>query len=499
MPSATEIDGTETEMMIIPAIEAELLVDPKKSEYLPINSLLLFIQLNFTGGCGSEGVMIDTTNDSSKSLAVDGEEIYSLTRNPNLLYDAIKGLKEMSIISQPWWLARALFIHQRILDDNSDSLFTAILDNYKKMEVLALSPDLKARLELEMGLVYHFYGQDVNSLSFFKAAQATTGLQWELTGVLGKRTKFQQQDFSQLAISASSMATLDQSTNSTPVKHDLNDDTVLEKIEFTNPSENLITPLSALDQTLLLAFCLNYKNTNPVDGLVTEQMLPFLTRILASHTNFGITTVSLILKSRLESLKSRTVERSVLQLCTLIEESREDILDHTRLTYFFQILWPSRWNLEKELGDRYASLGLIKSSLEIYTRLQLYDQIISCYQMLEDLPKALSVIQERLKVTPNDPKLLCLEGDVTSNPKCYERAWEVSKKRYARSQRSLGSFYYTHADYKKSIEHYQLAMEINPMFENSWFIMGCAAIKVSQFEVAAKAFGRCTLLDSNVS
>ena len=37
MPSATEIDGTETEMMIIPAIEAELLVDPKKSEYLPIN------------------------------------------------------------------------------------------------------------------------------------------------------------------------------------------------------------------------------------------------------------------------------------------------------------------------------------------------------------------------------------------------------------------------------------------------------------------------------
>ena len=118
--------------------------------------------------------------------------------------------------------------------------------------------------------------------------------------------------------------------------------------------------------------------------------------------------------------------------------------------------------------------------------------------MMEDTTKALAIIKERLEITPNDPKLLCLEGDVTSNPECYERAWTCSNHHYARAQRSLGSYYYTRGDYQKAIGYYERAFEINPMFENSWFILGCACLKTSNLDLAAKAFGRCTVLDSNV-
>jgi hypothetical protein len=36
---------------------------------------------------------------------------------------------------------------------------------------------------------------------------------------------------------------------------------------------------------------------------------------------------------------------------------------------------------------------------------------------------------------------------------------------------------------------------INPLFENSWFVMGCAALQIDDYEVSIRAFARCTAID----
>ena len=53
---------------------------------------------------------------------------------------------------------------------------------------------------------------------------------------------------------------------------------LLERTAFS--ADESQKPLTKLDQSILLAFCLDVKNDNPADGLTAEQMSPFLERVL---------------------------------------------------------------------------------------------------------------------------------------------------------------------------------------------------------------------------
>lgn len=90
----------------------------------------------------------------------------------------------------------------------------------------------------------------------YKAAQESSGLKWELTGALGKRTKFQTFDVAQLIIIATSTdkSKSDASlTKQLPENLPLNDDTLLESISITD-LENDTNDLKIVDQCILLAF-----------------------------------------------------------------------------------------------------------------------------------------------------------------------------------------------------------------------------------------------------
>jgi tetratricopeptide (TPR) repeat protein len=139
---------------------------------------------------------------------------------------------------------------------------------------------------------------------------------------------------------------------------------------------------------------------------------------------------------------------------------------------------------------------VIRTALEIFTRLQLWEDVISCHQLLEQPAKAEGILLNLLESNPTSPKFHCLMGDVKGDPVYYEKAWALSGGRFARAMRSLGVYYFKKQEYAKSIECYHKALALNPLFENSWFVMGCAAMRIEDWDVSLKAFHRVTQMDS---
>ncbi|KAJ3155392.1 hypothetical protein HDU86_004294 [Geranomyces michiganensis] len=447
-----------------------------------------------------------------QSLVEDGEEVYALTTAPLFLVFALAIFGSASsfsdVKSASWWRARSLLMQQKILDNPADSLRTAI---YEAMEAQTadLPPleswrQLHARFNLEKGLVFHWYQENTKPQESFKAAQEASNFQWTLSGALGRRTKFQEFDVSHLVVLAESAPDNDNAAAggdvaATPQTLALNDDTMLETVAFKETGSDGVPKqknLSVIDQCILLAYCLNVKNMNPQDGLTTEEMVPYVRRVLENANNWMVHTMALLLRTRLEGHKSRTVERSCLQLQALVDQfPLEESTPAERMLYVFSIELPPKWEMERELGERFVSLGATRSALDIFERLEMWEDAISCYQMMEQPKKAEAIIEARLKVTPRSPKLHCLLGDIRADPSYYELAWSLSEGRYARAMRSLGAHYFKLGEWVKAIECYHRALAINSLFENSWFVMGCAAMRAEDWDQAVRAFSRVTSLD----
>jgi cytochrome c-type biogenesis protein CcmH/NrfG len=52
--------------------------------------------------------------------------------------------------------------------------------------------------------------------------------------------------------------------------------------------------------------------------------------------------------------------------------------------------------------------------------------------------------------------------------------------------------------YAECITSFELALAINPLYMESWFSLGCAAMRLSQWEKAVRAFARVVQLDIDV-
>ncbi|KAJ3215943.1 hypothetical protein HDU67_010174 [Dinochytrium kinnereticum] len=488
--------------------------------------LLAFLQSNWTGPSlnfptnyflPKDADIEDLEKAAFTYLSIDDEEVYKLTQHILLLAMARAILvdnrdlfSELKLVD--WWSMRTLFIQQRILENpagTAKDYLVSKIDIIKALPVWEnVSEDLRKKvlshLALESGLIFGFYGEIGKAKPKYVESQELSGLKWNMTGALGRRTKFQEFDVAQLVVKAESASIDDKKGDeaSAPKTLALNDDTLLESIQFTTPKDiddpTVRGNLNPQDQCILLSFCLNVQNENPEDGLTTAEMVPYVTRVLENPNNWTIHTMSLLLRSRLESKRSRTAERSALQLQALVDQI--PALDSTvseRLRFFFSVIVPPKWDLEKELGERFVSLGVVKSALEIFERLHMWDEAVSCMQMLGKSKEAEEIVRKQLETAPGSPKLHCLLGDILKDPQYYYEAWSLSRFKYARAMRSLGAHFFREGDFKECIECYRKGLEINPLFENSWFVMGCAALRAEDWESAEEAFRRTISLDHN--
>lgn len=500
-------------------------------------------------------------------LAYGGEPAYHLAQFAAFLRFAqiIFSAPCAQLNYTPWWRLRVSIIHEQLLDEAvplpSDVLGSLI----PLIERTSTSdPDLAGRLQLEQGLLEHIFSHDKSAAECFVRAARATGLQYELTGALGKRTKFQENALSQLVLLAESRrrdgdvrerSSADTNASVGPLNGSnfqsggseemtvikaglpetlpLNDDTLLEQTEFTssNPSTTALLrhldpssqpPLHPLDQCILLSLCLNVRNTSPSHGLTSEQMSPYVARVISHPRNWSVHTMALLLRSRLESTRTRTVERSTLQLQALIDQMpTADSELSERLLYFHSIPLPSRWEMERELALRYLSIGVVKSALEIFERLEMWEEVVKCWQSMERRDQAITIVRDLLQGrkeeadsviskgkdvsaarrttldSAREAKLWCLLGDLEPEHAAthYEHAWCLSKETSGRAVRSLGGYYFARGEFARAVPCLLKAVAINPLLSRPWFILGCAYIRMEDWEGARDAFSRCVGID----
>ena len=467
---------------------------------------------------------------------------------------------------------------------------------------------------VEQTNVYAMLGLDTKAKAALDAAAKLARFEYVLSGALGKRTKFQDKSTSQLVILAKSAHDSTRDVDkAVPQALALNNDTLLERIDFTDArgaqdesvpaalrglTPNNQPPLSPLDQIILLSEATLKDAFAPADSLTLEEILPFATRVLSDKsTNWQVYSQALIVRSRIELHRSRTVERGVLQMQAMVDqvvvdttapepaasasaetaktetthdkavpviaimgpadtpstnepetpadkpstffpaaEAGEQAPPQVRLRYVHALSTPPRWHLEAELAFAWAGVGSLISALEIFKRLRLWAEVALClassgaaddeggrgsggedkarglvrWQIFQATDPSLEpkggadgTTLDALSLKPADfqgaerdpppanaPRLFCILGDIEAEPKHYERAWELSKGRYSRAQRSLGEHYLQKQAWDKALDAYKKAVAANRLNPQLWGRVGDIHLRLGQFSEAAEAFSR---------
>ncbi|OQU95964.1 hypothetical protein CLAIMM_02112 [Cladophialophora immunda] len=330
----------------------------------------------------------------SEYLSADGSRPYPLTPHIELFWLA-KVILSIPTLAEAGFNGRRArfrvnFWHQKLLLEESPSLRDAL---YSDAEILehqltsrlafggAAAEEHFVEFLIERAVIRTYYGDDALARADLAKAATTRQFQFVLTGALGKRTKFQDRDISQLVILAKSrdqepepytsrkgsrvegtkssepIAEIDRdeasatpgSSATKPESLPLNDDTLLERIQFqssipsapvsedtmthiASPDSNIPPQLASLDPAnqpllfpmdsiILLATASSITNTSPDDGLVREETLPYATRVLeGGSSNWQVYTQALLVRSRIEGYRARTAERGLLQLQALVDQ-----------------------------------------------------------------------------------------------------------------------------------------------------------------------------------
>ena len=581
-----------------------------------------FLQGNVTGPPLELGNLSSVQGDSAafmeqclKSLDIDGVSVYQYIPHVDLFCLArmvftvyFPRISDGNFVESKWMRVRINAFHQRLLSgisggrlSDSTMLQDVIESDLKELgaEIFTsestYSTEAKVQFLLEKAQIYIMQGLDVKAKDNVKLVKEVSGFNYALSGALGKRTKFQQTDISQLVVFAKSKDPAQASGNdiseasnygtvssrktdgkqelkNVPNALKLNDDTLLEHINFTKTAfemvDNSALPpelagmqpddqpqLNPLDQITLLAEATIKDALSPLDHLNSEEILPYAVRVLSDKpTNWQIYTQALLVRSRIELHRSRTQERSVLQLQVIVDQIVADTSEDAspspdgvpgikithflprvkeaesapvpeRLKYIYQLNSPTRWEVETELAYAWSQAGSLISALEIFKRLRLWAEVALCYHSVNQEDKARQIVRRQLYYSssgpemdkypvdapevanedwnggmrspppPHAPRLWCILGDLDQDPNCWQRAWAISKKRYARAQRTLGDYYTRTGDLETAREAYVAATIVNRQNNDTWSRLGDIDLRVGNWDGAIIAFQQSIMID----
>nr|CAB3456489.1 unnamed protein product [Digitaria exilis] len=473
-----------------------------------------------------------------------------------LLLTSIQSLDRSDCWSVSWWLFRISMFQQNILDELSSSLFdqmqvykNKMLAHFGELEKVSIYWDsllcdgegsyLVSAAFLEAGIAEYKYGRVDASRLHLDSAQEACDLHLSLTGILGFRTIHQVDAKSQMVLVAKTnksesdegqateptvaqndCAALKTARSSVPIESDefcdilrtprlVHDGSNSASENTTGPSANI--SLSAIQQAAVLAQCLHVSRRSrsdemsgmPVFSFLVDtydkrwEMAPYIESIDSQgESYFVVRSLCDILRIRWESTRSRTKQRALLMMENLVEDvGKEFPVAAERVKMVFGVHMPTLPALRKEYGELLISCGIVGEALDIFKDLELWDNLIYCYRLLGKVADAVSLINARLSVAPNDPRLWCSLGDVTNNDDHYKKALEVSNNKSARAMRSLARSAYNRNDFYTSKILWESALALNSLVPDGWFAYGTAAWKDKDLDKAVDAFSRAVQID----
>jgi tetratricopeptide (TPR) repeat protein len=134
----------------------------------------------------------------------------------------------------------------------------------------------------------------------------------------------------------------------------------------------------------------------------------------------------------------------------------------------------------RQWGECLIRKGILGPALDCFEELELWDNLIYCYRLLDKQAQAMALIKTRLQETPDDPRLWCALGDLTKDDSHFVTAWERSNKRHARAKRSLARTAAARDDWEAAAGHWEAALAVNALDADGWFANGYALLKSSR-------------------
>lgn len=335
-----------------------------------------------------------------------------------VLIDFVNQFQAVPLIN--WWSLRTIYLYQQLFEERPETLSVKSLQlidtliPYFQSES-STRPDFLAHydketlrfasiiLYLEVSNSYYQNYNWTKAQEFYDRALSASGVSFQMMGVLGKRTKFQQYDVAQLLLKVNDAREVpndfqqwthfnkEATMGSMPKDLSLNDDTLLDKIKISNPEDEQILEsgksLSQIEHTVLYGILHDYMKNSAKTALTHEELTPFIDYLLKNSVNWCVHVVCMFMRTKLEATSNRRMERSLMQLENLIENFYTKSIDRAeasdRLQFFYSIPLPGIWVLNREMAQFYMKLGLINSALEIYLKLQMWSEVIDCYQALD--------------------------------------------------------------------------------------------------------------------
>ena len=478
---------------------------PNPSIVLP--ALLIFAMALVNVGRRNEDVTV------SSNPAVEGAE--AVVATPAAAVETPYRFENTNI-----WRLRVLYRHQLCLLHRAHTLFLRIADCVDALLITAPFNQCPRTL-VEVGYVQNYYHKiDLAADNFFKALKIS-GLELQEEAFMGVRTRWQQQQVAQQVLKARSttddgLSISEEQSAAEPLPkvieseqggHDILDYPRFKADDLTvkGTDESALSPLSITDKSIILALCLNIRNTNPLHGLVNHHVQVYLERLVVDPAPavFIQRAVLLLLRSRAEKERSRVAQRSFLQVQELLDQftTRRDPLQPTFYRsdprYFYMVQYPSIWTLRREFAEYCFDENLFKTALDLFESIHDFDNVIKCCKSLDKRRRAENLARDLLETDPANPMLWVAVGEATREDQYLWKAWELSNKKMAAPMRSLARMALEREQYEKVVEYFDMATKINPIFGGDWFSLGFASLKLKNLDQGTVAFTRVCQIDPN--